>query len=240
MFPLRDDARTLTRPFVLYLLLALNIAAFAWQTTGAPNQLSDTVERFGLRPLLVSAYLQGEPVKFSWQGRRRTLEPNGVEAMFPFLSSMFLHGGLFHLLSNLWFLWIFADNVEGRLGHFRFFALYLFTGLAAGITHVAFDLDSPIPCVGASGAVSGVLGAYLVFFPRARILTLVPLGFIFQLVTLPAVLFLLLWFGLQVLQAVMAPTGSPGVAWWAHIGGFVAGLMAALLVPKGRRRAARA
>ena len=205
MFPLRDSTRTRLRPYVLYVLLGLNLAAYGWQTLGGNEHLTDSVERLGLRPILVSAYVRGVPAEFDWRDRSYAVEPTFASAMLPFLSSMFLHGGLFHLLSNLWFLWIFADNVEGRLGHALFLILYLLTGLAAGVTHVGFALDSPLPCVGASGAVSGVLGAYLVFFPRARVLTLVPLGIIFQLTTLPAVLFLLLWFGLQILQAVVAP-----------------------------------
>jgi membrane associated rhomboid family serine protease len=143
----------------------------------------------------------------------------------PFFTSMFLHGGWLHLIGNMWFLWIFGDNIEDTLGHFRFAVFYLLCGLAAGLTHYYLSPLSPVPTIGASGAIAGVLGAYLVSFPSARVVTLVPLGFIIQFAELPAWLMLGLWFLAQAIGGfvTLGATGG-GVAWWAHVGGFLAGI----------------
>jgi len=235
---------------VVFVLLALNLAAFGWESMSGQEAFQARVDAFGLRPAVVTAYLRGnEEITLELPrlrgGRVVTVEetwlPDFRTAVCPFLFSMFLHGSLFHLLSNLWFLWIFADNVEGRLGHIEFAVFYLVTGLAAGVTHVALAPDSPVPCVGASGAISGVLGAYLFHFPRARVLTLVPLGFFLQVLEVPALLFLLIWFGIQVFSVLGSSGRASGVAWWAHIGGFVAGLaLAALWGKRGSSDATRA
>jgi len=151
---------------------------------------------------------------------------------------MFLHGGWLHLIGNMWFLWIFGDNVEDYLGHVRFLLFYLLCGLAASVAHLAFNLHSTIPTLGASGAIAGVLGAYLLLFPGARILTLVPVFFVW-LMELPAYVILIYWFVLQLLQgtASLAQTAAGGgVAWWAHVGGFVAGLALVKIVASRRRR----
>jgi membrane associated rhomboid family serine protease len=152
-----------------------------------------------------------------------------VDSYWPFLTSMFLHGGWGHLIGNMWSLWIFGDNVEDRMGRVRYLAFYLFTGLVAGLTHWLTNADSTLPTVGASGAIAGVLGAYFVLFPHARIIMLIPVFFIPFFFQLPAVLYLLFWFLSQVfagtLGALAAPQDVGGVAFWAHVGGFVAGMV---------------
>jgi membrane associated rhomboid family serine protease len=151
-------------------------------------------------------------------------------AVAPLLTSMFLHGGWWHLIGNMWFLWIFGDNVEDALGSVRFLLFYLLCGVGGGIAQWAFTPASAVPTVGASGAIAGVLGAYARIFPHARVLTVVPVLFFIQLVEVPAVVMLGLWFLLQLFNGSVATLGAPGggVAWWAHIGGFVGGLLMAL------------
>jgi membrane associated rhomboid family serine protease len=157
------------------------------------------------------------------------------------LSSMFLHGGWLHLIGNMWYLWIFGDNVEDRLGHVRYLVFYLAAGIVAALVQYATSPDSSLPTVGASGAIAGVLGAYAVAFPRARVITLVPLIIFIQVLPLPALLVLGLWFVYQFLFGTLAltTTATGGVAFWAHIGGFAFGALAMLLVgrPRSRSRA---
>jgi membrane associated rhomboid family serine protease len=152
---------------------------------------------------------------------------------------MFLHGGWMHIIGNMWSLWIFGDNVEDRMGRTGFLCFYLLSGLTAGVLHIAFNPSSRIPTVGASGAIAGVMGAYLLLFPHARVLTLVPIFIFIQTIELPAVFFLGFWFLTNLLSGIgslAAHTGAGGVAWWAHIGGFLVGLLWALPL---RRRDAR-
>jgi len=147
----------------------------------------------------------------------------------PYLTSLFLHGGWFHLIGNMWYLWIFGDNVEDRLGHFRFILFYLIVGVGAGVVHTGVNYDVRIPSVGASGAIAGVLGAYLILYPNARVLTLVPILFIWQIIEIPAALVLGIWFLMQFFSGAtalaVASATEGGVAWWAHIGGFVLGMI---------------
>jgi hypothetical protein len=155
---------------------------------------------------------------------------------------MFLHGGWFHFLGNMLYLWVFGDNVEDRLGHFRFLIFYLVCGLSAAALHIFTNPYSKMPTVGASGAIAGVLGAYLVLFPRARVLTLVPILFFFQLMELPAVIFLGIWFIFQFFSGALSLTAGGGsdvggTAWWAHIGGFIAGVIMVLRFRRKERRA---
>ena len=147
----------------------------------------------------------------------------------PFFTSMFLHGGWLHLIGNMWYLWIFGDNVEDRLGHIRYLVFYFACGVGAGVVHLLLNPNSMVPSVGASGAIAGVLGAYLVSYPFARILTLVPIFFFFQVIEIPALIVLGLWFVMQFFYgtaslAANSATGG-GVAWWAHVGGFVIGII---------------
>jgi membrane associated rhomboid family serine protease len=222
MLPLRDENPTRRFPVVTIALIAVNVAGFFYQVS-LPEQLrADLVARRGLVPAFV------------------TLIPRlGPEAVLPaassFLTSMFLHGDLLHLLGNMLFLWIFGDNVEDRLGRMRFLVFYLLCGLAAAATQIAALPDSRVPMIGASGAISGVLGAYMLLFPAARVLTLIPIFVFLQFVRLPAILLLGLWFLYQILHSLMAAPGGGGVAWFAHIGGFVTGLLLiALFLPRRR------
>ena len=203
MIPLRDVIPSRTRPVVTVALIAVNAAVFLHQQGLAPHELEVFVREWGL-----------VPARFS------------VVAVF---TSMFVHGGWMHVIGNLLYLWIFGDNVEDRMGHGRFLVFYLLCGVAAAMLQVAVNPASQVPMVGASGAIAGVLGAYLVMFPHSRILTLVPIVVFVQIVEVPALLFLGLWFLLQLLSGVGTLGQSAdvgGVAFWAHTGGFVAGLVA--------------
>jgi membrane associated rhomboid family serine protease len=220
MIPLRDDNPSQTTPVVSRALIAINVAAFLWELSLGPS-LGGYMYGWGLVPQrFLYAFLGAEP-------RLPTL----VTAF----TSMFLHGGWVHLLGNLWYLWIFGDNVEDRLGHWQFLLFYLAGGLVAATAHILFNVSSPVPTVGASGAIAAVLGAYAVLFPRARVLTLVPIFFFFQIVSLPALLVLGLWFVIQLFTGTLSIGGGGGVAWWAHIGGFVFGMLVVLSTRRGPR-----
>jgi membrane associated rhomboid family serine protease len=219
MIPLKDDNPTHTIPLVNYALLASCIAVFLWQVSlGAQAQAA--IYAYGLIPDVLLGDAKLPP------------ELRAVPAWMTVFTSMFMHGGFLHLLGNMLYLWIFADNVEDRMGHGRFIVFYLLCGIGAALAQALPDPDSQIPMVGASGAISGVLGAYLLMFPRAHVLVLIPLGLFTQLVRLPAMLVLGLWFGMQLLSEMYAQEGA-GVAFRAHIGGFVAGM---LLLPIFRKR----
>ena len=228
MIPLKDINQTRTFPAVTLLLIAVNAAAFVYQLSlGSGPGLTGFFYEFGLVPraLLSLGY---------WQ------ESGILPGLAPFLTSMFLHGGWMHFLGNMLYLWVFGDNVEDWLGRLRFLLFYLVCGLLAALLQIAVHPGSPIPMIGASGAISGVLAAYLVLFPRARVLTFVPILFFFYLVRLPALIFLGLWFLLQFFNGAVSLTSGDlsmgGTAWWAHIGGFVAGLVLVLKRRKSRRR----
>lgn len=214
MIPLRDDIPARRVPLVTWGLIAVNVLVFLYQLGLAPRELDALIKLRGLIPARYS-----HPDLAANAGFPR-------DGYLSFLTSMFLHGGWLHLIANMWSLWIFGDNVEDRMGRLRFLLFYVVCGLAAGALHFFTNLDSTVPTVGASGAIAGVLGAYLVLYPRARVLTLVPIVFIPLFLEIPAVLFLLVWFGLQLLQAWMGLGGEGGgVAWWAHVGGFATGLL---------------
>jgi membrane associated rhomboid family serine protease len=209
MFPLRHENPSLTVPVVTRSLIALNLAAFLYELA-LGRDLGGLFAAYSLIPLRLTLALQGNE---SIAGPALTL-----------VTSMFLHGGWMHLIGNLWYLWIFGDNVEDRLGHLPFLLFYLASGIAAGLLHSLIAYESRLPTVGASGAIAGVLGGYVAAFPRARVVTLLPLFPFFQVVALPALLVLGLWFLFQFLSAALTPGGSStGVAWWAHIGGFAFG-----------------
>lgn len=232
MIPLQDNIPSRTVPFVTYSLLGLNVLAFAAQLL-APAQgqvvvldgvqlttgFDQVVWQFGLRPYeIVHLGTQLPPV---------TPIPEVATA----LTSMFLHGGFMHLGGNMLYLWIFADNVEDAMGHVRFLLFYLLAGFAAAGLQIATDPESVIPMVGASGAIAGVLGGYMLLYPRARVKTLLILFYFIRIVELPAMVLLGFWFVLQLLGA----PGGGGTAWFAHIGGFVFGLAAVKLFTWGRR-----
>lgn len=222
MIPLRDLNPRLTTPFVTILLILINVAVFLYQVSLGPRVGQQFVYTFGMIPARVPMLLTGDNVTLG-------------QAFEPLLTSIFLHGGWMHLIGNMWFLWIFGDNIEDYLGHFQYLLFYLICGVGAGVVHTIANLGSTVPAVGASGAISGVMGAYIVLFPRSRVLTLVPLLFFFFTVQLPAVVILGYWFLIQFLSGLgsLGVPGAGGVAWWAHIGGF---LLGALLVMRSRRR----
>lgn len=227
MIPLRDQNPSGSTPVVTRALIALNVAVFLYE-------------------LLLGSDLRRFMMDFAFIPRRLTAAlVSGEEPLpgpaFTLLSSMFLHGGWAHLVGNMWYLWIFGDNVEHRLGRARFLVFYLVAGVGASLTHYAMHVDSALPTVGASGAIAATLGAYVVAYPSARIVTLVPLFPFFQIMALPAGLVLGLWFVFQFFSGVLALAWSPGgggVAWGAHIGGFVIGLAAMRFwgLRVGRRR----
>ncbi|MFQ5505829.1 MAG: rhomboid family intramembrane serine protease [Planctomycetota bacterium] len=239
MIPLRDNIPSRTTPVVNYALIVICVFVFlaqAGETPGGPS----LVERYGMVPARITdpdrvievEAAEAVPTLFGTRLRRvrRQLAPPGVPAWLTLLTCIFLHGGWLHLIGNLWFLWIFGDNVEDRLGHLGYLLFYLGAGVTASVCHLAAGPGSPIPTIGASGAIAGVMGAYFLLYPKAMVLTLVPIFFIYDILVLPAPLFLGVWFVLQLFQGTFAITQmeSQGVAWWAHIGGFVAGLVVAL------------
>jgi len=216
MIPIRDAIRSRNFPIVNTLIIGLNIIAFLWQWLQGPH-LKEALFLFGIVPVRYS-----DP---SLSAQFTTFQQ-----VLPFLTSMFLHGGFLHILGNMWFLYIFGDNIEDRLGHLRYLIFYLLSGIAAGLVHLFTNWNSKIPTIGASGAISGVMGAYLILYPRARVLTLIPIFLFFQFIEIPAFLFLGYWFLLQLFSAGLTRGDIGGVAWWAHIGGFVAGIIFVKLI----------
>ena len=216
MIPFRDNIPSRRYPFVTVGLILVNAVAFLYELSLSPQDLRELIDTSAVTPARLSLTGQG-PV-----------ENVGVFVASS-LSGMFLHGGWFHLIGNMWYLWIFGDNVEDRIGHLRFLIFYLLCGALASLAHILFNLESSIPSVGASGAVAGVLGAYLISYPFARVLTLVPLFLIWPVVKLPAVLVLGFWFLVQLLNGTasvaVASQTAGGIAWWAHIGGFLSGVV---------------
>lgn len=208
MIPLYDTTRSRRFPLVNYALIAANVLVFLYEVQLSQAGLENLIGRWGLVPA-------------------RVLGESG-EAWLTALSSMFLHGGWFHLLSNMWVLYIFGDNIEDRMGQAGYLAFYLMSGVAAALLQVFVLPGSGQPMVGASGAIAGVLGAYLIMYPRARVASLMPILFIFTIIEVPAVLFLLFWFITQLFSGLMALNGASGggIAWWAHIGGFLFGMLA--------------
>lgn len=224
MIPLRDDNPTELRPIVTVTIIVLCLLVFALQLALGNAGFGAMVYRFGFTP----AALFGDPVDHAHAG--------ALSPLITIFTSMFLHGGVAHAAGNMLYLWIFGNNVEDAMGHTRFIVFYLVCGAAAAATHAGPSPDSVIPMIGASGAISGILGAYLLLFPRARVLILIPFGLYSRVVWLPALWVLGLWFVLQILSSLLADTSAGGVAWGAHIGGFVAGV---LLIPVFKRRGVR-
>jgi membrane associated rhomboid family serine protease len=225
MFPYRDENQTLRRSYITLAVIALNVLAWVVvQGAGAPLPLMRSVCELGLIPgELTGALPPGTAFPIA-EGLVCATDP-GAQASH-LLTSMFLHGSWMHLLGNMWFLWLFGDNVEDSMTRPRFIAFYLVCGLAAAAAQVVTSPGSGVPMVGASGAISGVMGAYLVLYPRVRVFALLPLGFFLTSVALPAWMMLVYWAGLQLLSgfASIGQTGG-GVAFWAHVGGFVAGVI---------------
>jgi len=215
MIPIRDTIRSKNYPLINNLIIAANVLVYLVEL-GQGDSLDQFVYIYGLVPARYSL----PQLSFHF---------TTGEQVFSFFSFMFLHGGFLHLLANMWSLYIFGDNVEDRLGSLRYLVFYLLSGLTSGISHLVFNWYSHVPTIGASGAIAGVMGAYFVLFPRARILTLVPIFFFIQFIEIPAYLFLGLWFVIQFLSAAGSTANSAGIAWWSHIGGFIFGILLAKL-----------
>ncbi|HEX2597551.1 MAG TPA: rhomboid family intramembrane serine protease [Terriglobales bacterium] len=232
MIPLRDDTPRFSTPYVTYFIIALNILVWFYELMlgGQSHRALDRfIYQFGVVPSYDLAVLSG------------ATELSRTAGILPIFTSMFLHGSWLHIIGNMWVLWIFGDNIEDYLGHFKYLLFYFASGLGAGLLHILFNLNSRLPSVGASGAIAGVMGAYFVLYPRARVLTIVPLIIFFTFWWLPAWIVLGYWFLVQFLSgaatAIAATSQTTGgVAFWAHVGGFAAGILLIKLVPPRPRR----
>ncbi len=223
MIPLRDDRPRFTTPFVTYFLIGLNLLIYLFQSSLDPESGQILAIQLGVIPAHVSRFLAG------------TGSLNFASVFLPFLTSMFLHGSWLHVIGNMWFLWIFGDNIEDHLGHIQYLAFYLFCGAAAAVTQVLLTPNVRVPTIGASGAIAGVLGAYFILYPRTRVLT-----WFFVPFYLPAWVFLGFWFAIQFLNgATTSRAGysqAGGIAFWAHVGGFIAGMLLVKLLPERQQR----
>ncbi|MFO0795146.1 MAG: rhomboid family intramembrane serine protease [Candidatus Brocadiaceae bacterium] len=224
MIPIRDRNPSGVFPIITVGIIALNVLVFIFELS-LGHRLDDVLFQCGVVPLKIfySADIPDTTV---------------VNTYFPFLTYMFFHAGFIHLVGNMWYLWIFGDNVEDALGRIKFILFYLICGIGSAAVHVYINKQSEVPCVGASGAIAGVLGAYMVTFPRARVLVIIPLFIIWQMIELPAIVVLGFWFIIQffVGTASISSAQSGGVAWWAHIGGFILGIILIKIFPKSRYR----
>lgn len=214
MIPLRDTERSFSKPYVVMAIIAVNVLIFLYELMLPPGALDRFI--------------------FSW-----AIVPDRL-ALHTLVTSMFLHGGWLHILGNMWFLWIFGDNVEDILGHKSFLGFYLACGVIAGVVHLLTNFGSPVPTLGASGAIAGVMGAYMAKFPHSRILTLIPIIIFFTTIEIPAPFLLAYWLLLQVVSGTFSvgqSAMSGGTAWFAHIGGFAAGyLLIRVMKTRERRR----
>ncbi len=224
MIPLKDTIPSQTFPVVNISLIVINSIVFLYEVSLGP-QLGELFKVLGVIP-----------VKYFWL---KQYEPfNLVERYLPLFTSMFLHGGWVHIIGNMWYLWIFGDNVEDRMGHGRYLLFYILCGLAAGLTHIYLNPTSTVPTVGASGAIAGVMGAYFILFPHSRVLTLLPIFFFIDIIEIPAFFFLGFWVLLQFFQGAITLMATPtagGVAWWAHFGGFITGAVLVFFFKKPKR-----
>ncbi|MCF6159275.1 MAG: rhomboid family intramembrane serine protease [wastewater metagenome] len=225
MIPIRDRNPSGVFPYITVGIICLNVIIFLYELS-LGHQLESFLFQFGVVPAKITYYSE-------------IPDSTVIGAYFPFLSYMFLHGGFLHLIGNMWYFWIFGDNIEDMLGRFKFIIFYLVCGIGSGVVHFYFNSQSGVPCVGASGAVAGILGAYMVTFPKARVLVIIPLFIIWQIIELPAIIVLGFWFLIQFFSGATAITsieGGGGVAWWAHVGGFVLGIILIKVFPKSHHR----
>jgi membrane associated rhomboid family serine protease len=217
MLPVRDDQPRFGTPYVTYFLIALNTLIYLFEAALTPESLKSLLFQLGMVPANITGYLSS--------GSQLGL----AAVLLPAFTSMFLHGSWMHVIGNMWFLWIFGDNVEDVLGHAKYLVFYLLCGIAAGLTQTFFNVGSRLPMVGASGAIAGVMGAYLVKFPRSRIVTLVFVFFFITTIDVPATLMLLYWFFIQIFNGIgtigYSHLSQGGTAWFAHVGGFIAGIV---------------
>jgi len=226
MLPVRDDQPRFSTPYVTYFLIGLNVVIFLFEAALTPESFKTLLFQLGMIPANITAYLAGA-------GRLGL-----VAVLLPALTSMFLHGSWMHVIGNMWFLWIFGDNIEDYLGHFKYLIFYLISGLGAAFAQLILNPHSRVPTVGASGAIAGILGAYFVLYPKARVLIWFPIFFFFYL---PAWVTLGYWFAMQFLSGAATSIASysdtrGGVAFWAHVGGFVAGIVLIKIFPERPRR----
>jgi len=221
MIPLKDNIPNRRFPFINVSFIVINLIIFLYQTQLPP----EAVNQFILQNAVIPQ-LQIEGLIFLLHNPEH-LGIIGGDLFWPYLTATFLHGGWMHLLGNMIYLWVFGKNIENILGPIPYLVVYLFMGAIGHFFHIFTHPASMVPLIGASGAIAGVLGAYFVLYPRALILTLVPLGFFITFIYIPAFLLLALWFLLQLFNAIMpaAPAGAQSVAWWAHIGGFISGIV---------------
>jgi membrane associated rhomboid family serine protease len=227
LFPLRDTVRTRRTPIVNWLLIVANLLVFLYEVTLPEAELERFLYRLGAVPYL-----------FFHPGVRAELGLGGSDWL-PVLTSQFLHGGWLHVISNLWVLYIFGDNVEDRLGSVRYLFFYLLCGVAASLLHLYTNGDSRVPAIGASGAIAGVMGAYFVLYPHARVVTLIPVFFFPAIVEIPAYIFLLFWFLTQFFSGTLSlvtRSEAGGIAWWAHVGGFLAGIVLLMIFAPPQRK----
>jgi membrane associated rhomboid family serine protease len=211
MIPIRDTNRADTFPLVNHAIIAVNVLIF-FLGLSQGQRYHELMYIYGLVPARYSVTEISSHFSVGQQ-------------VIPFLTFMFLHGGFLHLLGNMWSLYIFGDNVEDRLGPLRYLVFYLLCGLASGISHLALNWQSNVPTIGASGAISGVMGAYFILYPKAKVLALIPIFFFLHFVEVPAFVFLGIWFVFQFLSAAGTSSQAGGIAWWAHIGGFIFGII---------------
>lgn len=248
MIPLRDSIPSRTTPFVNYAVIAICTVAFLIQFT-SKDKGGLIIEQYGMvparltnpdvQPVIEQQIAVQTNRGVQTQVVRREIAPAAIAPWMTLIACMFLHGGPMHFLGNMWFLYVFGDNVEDRLGHIGFLLMYLATGVAASMAHYAAGPNSPIPTIGASGAIAGVMGAYAWLYPKSKVQAILPIPIFLRTFVLPAPVFLGIWFAMQTYSGLRA--ASAGVAWWAHIGGFVAGAIVALLVgraPVGRNAVA--
>lgn len=225
MFPIRDNIPSRRVPIVNYALILLNVLMFGYELSVGPN-LDRFISQFGVVPIRYA--------------RDPALGLTDPSLIIPVFTSMFLHAGWLHIIGNMVYLYIFGDNVEDRMGHLRYLVFYLLCGLTASYTFILSSPFSRVPSLGASGAIAGVLGAYLILYPGARVLTLVFLGIFITTIEIPALMLLGIWFIQQLFSGYLsissASAQAGGVAWWAHIGGFVAGMVLVFVFREGRRR----
>ena len=224
MIPLKDDNPTYSTPIITYFIIGICIVVFLLELS-SPNYKSGAIfYSWGVIPASLIHNLQLPD------------EVYRVPPIITLFTSMFMHGGFMHLIGNMLYMWIFADNIEDGLGKIKFIIFYLLSGIAAALTQVYMNTESTIPMVGASGAIGGVLGAYIVNYPKAKVLVLIPLGFFSQIVRVPAIFVLGIWFLLQFVSSALSGSSGGGVAYGAHIGGFVFGAIAILFFNRRPRR----
>jgi len=223
MIPLKDNIRPRRFPLVNKTLIGINVLVFLYQVLLSSQEVQELVFTFGVVPRQLTTLTPGDLI----------LE--GFAPLLPLFTATFLHGGWFHLVGNMLYLWVFGDNIEDCLGPLKYLFVYLIMGIVGHFSHILFDPLSSVPLIGASGAIAGVLGAYLILYPWAKVLTLLPLGIFFTFVEIPAVIFLFLWFFIQVASGVAELVMSPEmqvIAWWAHVGGFISGMILGVYIKR--------